>query len=649
MRGLTVSGVLGPRGALEGALPSYERRPGQLEMALAVEAALEKERPLLVEAGTGTGKTFAYLVPAVLSKKRVVISTATRNLQDQLFLKDIPLLQSKVGLAFKAAQLKGRANYLCAQRLEIFRQHPLFASPEDASHWPTLKTWAERTQTGDRGETSLPDAWSSWSQLSTHSDGCAGARCSYYESCFVTQARRRAEDVDIVVVNHALFFADLALRMRGAEAGLSVLPNYDAVIFDEAHSLEDTATEYFGVSVSSARFTGLVQDAMKALKPTDSRGSTLSPLALAVREAADAFFKALQSRVLGGTEADVRLQKTSLEPVRGVGEALLKALGALTAYCSGDETELINVHRRCEQAHEHLSFLLAPQSPGFVYWAKGEGRTAWLKAAPVDVGESLARHLYSSVKSVIFTSATLATGASGMGGKKSFAYVLDRFGLDTGKADTLEVASPFDFAQQAALYLPKKIPEPSSPQFTDVASEALLELVGLTGGRAFALFTSLKQMQTFHARLKHRLPCRALLQGEQSRRVLLEEFVKEPSVLFASQSFWEGVDVPGEALSLVVIDRLPFAPPTEPLTAARIEAIDDAGNDAFNGYQVPQAALKLKQGFGRLIRTQSDRGIVAVLDARLTTKRYGKVFVDSLPKATRFDDLKALRTWWRRG
>ncbi len=645
MKGLTVSGVLGPRGALEGALPGYEVRSGQLTMALAVEQALSQERPLLAEAGTGTGKTFAYLVPAVLSKKRVVISTATRNLQDQLFLKDIPLLQEKVGLSFKAAQLKGRANYLCQQRLQLFAQNPLFASPEDATHWPGLKRWVEKTDTGDRGETTLPDAWPTWNQLSTHSDGCSGVRCPYYESCFVTQARRRAEDVNIVVVNHALFFADLSLRMRGAEAGLSVIPNYDAVIFDEAHALEDVATEYFGLSISTAKVIGLVQDAMKALKPQDERIRSLTPLAMAVREASDAFFQTVQSRVLGPTDSDLRLEKNALDEAQGPGEKLRKTLGALAASCAGDEQELMPIYRRASETQEQLSFLLAHNSADHVYWAKAEGRTVYLKAAPIDVGESLAKHLYQSIKPVIFTSATLTT-ASGSN-KKSFSYVLERFGLEGAKAHTVEVDSPFDFGKQAALYLPKKLPEPSSPQFADVAAETLLQLVELTGGRAFALFTSLKQMQNFHGRLKHRLPCRALLQGEQSRRVLLEEFVKEPTVLFASQSFWEGVDVPGDALSLVVIDRLPFAPPNEPLTAARIEALDDAGEDAFNGYQVPQAALKLKQGFGRLIRTRKDRGIVAVLDSRLTGKRYGQAFLDSLPQAARFDDLKSLESWWR--
>lgn len=647
MKGVTVSGVLGPRGALEGALPSYEVRPSQLQMALAIEEALAKERPLLAEAGTGTGKTFAYLVPAVLSKKRVVISTATRNLQDQLFLKDIPLLQKQVGLQFKAAQLKGRANYLCAQRMQVFSQNPLFSSPEDAAHWPSLKSWAERTQTGDRGETTLPDAWPTWAQLSTNSDGCAGARCPHYEPCFVTQVRRRAEDVSIIVVNHALFFADLSLRMRGAEAGLSVLPPYDAVIFDEAHSLEDVATEYFGLSVSSARVGSLVQDAMKALKPGDARLSSLTPLAMAVREASDRFFQALQAQLLTGAESDTRLEKDSLDDVRGLGELVKKTLGALAAFASGDEQELMSVYRRASETQEQFAFLLAHSSAAHVYWARAEGRTVWLKAAPIDVGESLAKHLYGSVKSVIFTSATLTTATTGAAPKKSFTYVLERFGLDDKSADTLEVDSPFDFGKQAALYLPKKMPEPSSPQFVDAATECLLELVEMTQGRAFALFTSLKQMQNFHARLKHRLPCRALLQGEQSRRVLLEEFVKEPTVLFASQSFWEGVDVPGDALSLVVIDRLPFAPPNDPLTAARIEALDEAGHDAFNSYQVPQAALKLKQGFGRLIRTRKDRGIVAVLDSRLTGKRYGQAFLESLPKATRFDDLKKLGTWWR--
>ena len=640
---LDVEGLLGTRGALRAAMPQFELRPPQVALARAVEAALENGTHLVAEAGTGTGKTLAYLVPAVLSGKKIIISTATRNLQDQIFFKDIPLLRDAVGLRFEAALLKGRANYLCANRFEAFERAPLFASPDDALHFGELRTWAMQTQTGDRAESALPDDWPSWSQLSTNSDNCLGGRCPLYEGCFVTKARRLAEASQIIVVNHALFFADLSLRIRGAEDGLRVLPRYDAVIFDEAHALEDVATEHFGVGVSSGALLQLGSDAVK------HRG-TSSALGLKLRDAAHGFFRDVQRTFfLDGREGDggdARLNAQKMEPLRERAAPLLKALGALAAMTSGAEGELGAVFRRASEAALHLEYLLRADDPATVYWAQHKGRSTSLKGAPIDIGQTLAKRLYAAVDTVVFTSATLcAPAVSGREG--SFDFAIERFGLGGRAWKTLRVDSPFDWPRQAALYLPPQLPEPSAPGFADAAELEIQRLLELTGGRAFVLFTSLRAMEAMHARLAPRLPGQVLLQGQRPRRALLEAFTAQPSVLFASQSFWEGVDVPGDALSLVIIDKLPFAPPNEPLTAARIEAIKARGGEPFDSFQVPQAALALRQGFGRLIRSRTDRGIVALLDVRATKKRYGKALLDALPPARRFSQFDDVAQWYR--
>jgi ATP-dependent DNA helicase DinG len=638
---LDVESMLGTRGALSAAMPGFELRPQQVLLAQAVAAALREGTHLVAEAGTGTGKTLAYLVPAVLSGKKVIISTATRNLQDQIFFKDIPLLRDEVGLPFEAAMLKGRANYLCAQRFEAFESAPLFASPDDATHFAALRQWALQTQTGDRSESQLPDDWPSWTLLSTNSDNCLGGKCPLYESCFVTKARRAAEAAQVIVVNHALFFADLSLRARGGEEGLRVLPDYDAVVFDEAHALEDVATDHFGVGVASGALLQLGSDAIK------QRG-TLSALGLKLRDAAHGFFKDVQRQVFGDIRetdgGDRRLDAAKLEPLRLKAKPLLQALGGLAAMTSGGEAELSTLHRRSTEAAGHLEFLLQADDAAYVYWAQHRGRSTALKGAPIDIGDTLARRLYASVDTVIFTSATLCAPT---GKEASFDFVVERFGLKKRAWKALRVDSPFDWKTQAGLYLPPSLPEPAATGFLDAAEVEIERLLELTGGRAFVLFTSLKSMESMHARLAPRLPGQVLLQGERPRRALLEAFVSRPSVLFASASFWEGVDVPGEALSLVIIDKLPFAPPNEPLTAARIEAVRARGGEPFDGFQVPQAALALRQGFGRLIRTRTDRGVVALLDVRATYKRYGKALLDALPPARRFSRFEDVARWYR--
>ncbi|MDP1917034.1 MAG: ATP-dependent DNA helicase [Myxococcales bacterium] len=645
----TIDGVLGPNGALSAVLSGYEHRPAQLQMAKAVELALETGSPLLAEAGTGTGKTLGYLVPAVLSGKRVVVSTATRTLQDQVFEKDIPLLRDVVGLPFEAALLKGRSNYLCAQRFEAFDQSPTFATQDDAAHWPEFRKWAFATQTGDRGETRVPENWSGWPQVSTTSEACLGSKCPLYESCFVTRGRRAAAECDVIVVNHALFFSDLSLRARGGEEKLGILPAYDVVVFDEAHALEDVATEHFGVSVSSGRLTSLAQDLLGVLPVTDGRASHLGALSITLRSRGEVLFRELS--LAFPVEAldtrrgnDFTLTPEVVDLLRPPAAAVLETLAAIVAITGDDDPDLGALNRRAVETAAALEHVVQADDTRQVYWAETRGRSLALRAAPIDVGESLGRFLYEDVGAVIFTSATLTSPTGRQ--QRSFEYVARRFGLDPKATASVSVDSPFDFPTQAAFYVPAHLPEPNAPTFTLEFSREVLRLIRLTGGRAFVLCTSLRHLDEVHALVSPHIDVPVLKQGEAPKGVLLEQFRERPSVLFASASFWEGVDVPGDALSLVVMDKVPFAPPNEPLQAARIEAIRASGGNPFDEYQVPQAALSLRQGFGRLIRTRTDRGIVALGDTRVLTKRYGKQLVASLPPAQRFTRLDDVKRWW---
>jgi ATP-dependent DNA helicase DinG len=646
VRSFNVDTLLGPGGALQAALPAYEHRPEQLQMARAVERAFNERSYLLAEAGTGTGKTLAYLVPALLSGRRVIVSTATKTLQDQIFFKDLPLLKERMGLKFEAAYLKGRGNYLCQHRFGSFSKDPTFGSREEVRHWPSIQAWAGRTETGDRAELELPENFSAWSRLSATADTCLGTKCPLYEPCFVTRMRREAESADLLVVNHHLFFADLALRGAGRR-NEGVLPLYEAVIFDEAHALEDAASGYFGCSVSNHRLDELARDAVAALPETDSRFGTLRALAARVRTHAEVLFTQAP-RVLGlaGAEGGVALKPDRMALLANPLEHVRQGLAALSAFTASErEPELLALARRGAEMADELTFLEKAESTDHVYWAEARGRGVFLRASPIDVARELRSRLYGGVDTVVFTSATLAA-------ESRFDFFARRMGLydDEGvpvaEVRTLAVASPFDFEKQAALYLPTHLPDPAAPGFIEAVAEEIIRLCEVSGGRAFALFTSLRNLERAYELAKNRLPYQVLKQGERPKQQLLEAFRELPSVLFAAHSFWEGVDVPGEALSLLIIDRLPFASPGDPLVAARIRQLEARGEEAFETYQLPQATLALRQGFGRLIRTQSDRGAVAMLDRRIVTKPYGRAFLESLPPAKRVEDLSALQRWF---
>jgi ATP-dependent DNA helicase DinG len=640
--------VLGPGGALSRVLPGYEPRPPQVQMAARVEEALRHGRALIVEAGTGTGKTLAYLLPAARSGIKTVVSTATKTLQEQLAEKDVPLLRA-LGVDAKVAFLKGRQNYLCLLRFEQFNRNPTFAVREEAKVFDGIARWAETTRTGDRAElTELPENLASWRDLSASADQCLGAKCAHYERCFVFRMRREAADADVVVVNHHLFFADLALRSSSAgDAGAAVLPDYHAVVFDEAHAVEEVATEHFGAQLSSFRVAELARDALKALQ---TRPSMLEAAGLAtrlLREGRDFFDVALEtspdrpgprSPSKGSAAAQQAegarwpLLPGALRPAEEERRKLLELTRALGAALSaGADDELSLLERRCLSLGADLAlFAESERTPDLIHWGESRAGHLFLHASPIDVAGILQDKLYDRIGPVVFTSATLAVAGE-------LGYFAQRIGLsdESGPLFPLEssvLASPFDYQANAALYLPGKMPDPQDPSFAEAVAAELRTLLPVTGGRAFVLFTSLRNMRAVHALLAGELPWQVLLQGDAPKAQLLKRFRERPSVLFASQSFWEGVDVPGQALSLVVIDKLPFAPPGEPIVAARIERLRASGQDAFYGYQLPQAALALKQGFGRLIRSATDRGIVAVLDGRMTRKGYGRMFVESLPR-----------------
>ena len=637
--------ILGAGGRLARALGGYEERPQQLEMARLALAALREGACALIEAGTGTGKTLAYLVPALLSGKKVVVSTATKTLQDQIFFKDIPLLSRALGVEIPAAYMKGRGNYLCRLRYERFSAEPRFPSREEAAAWPALREWADSTETGDRAELDLPETFSTWREISATAEQCLGQRCPHWESCFVTEMRRRAQEARIVVVNHHLFFADAALRTREGEPGVEVIPRADAVVFDEAHALEDVATAHFGLRVSTYRMQELAGDARRALD--EEARPLFEPLVSAVEQRAAGLFSALEEKTgllfsVRQGEGVVRLGREAAEAITRERDELLSALEELGEAASGEPSpELQAIARRCQTIGAELRLLTSvEEGQTHVHFLERRGRGLFLQAAPIEVDGELARRVWSQLPAAILTSATLTVDGS-------FDHATRRLGLGRGeRLVRLRVESPFDYRRQCALYLPRHLPDPQDPAFVDHAAAEIERLVEVTGGRAFALFTSVRNMNRACELLAPRLPYRVLLQGQLPKARLLSLFIEEPSVLFATSSFWEGVDVPGPALSLVVIDRLPFASPGHPLVAARIEALRRRGIDPFSAYQLPQAAIALRQGFGRLVRSRSDRGIVAVLDRRIVTRGYGRIFLRTLPDVARLGRLDEVRAWW---
>ena len=669
-------------GVLSKTHPAYEFRRGQMQMAQAVEAAIEEKRHLIVEAGTGTGKTLAYLLPVIRSGKRVIISTGTKNLQEQLFFKDVPFLEralltqtsadsgekqlppsgrnAKAGGKLSVCYMKGRNNYLCRKKLYDLTDQPVLSGLEEIEQYQAIAAWEKTTQTGDRSELAeLPEASALWHRLDARTDTCLGQKCKEWDRCFITEMRRRAAESDIIIVNHHLFFADLAIKLeaeRAPDAG--VLPDAGVVIFDEAHELEEVAGNYFGISVSNSRMEELARDIEILLQKERLYTAGISGAIKALRERSQLFFSLLPAHE---GRASFEGRREFLEENGEEYNALHQALRRIQAELEQlpqKPDQVFQFARRAHQLDFQLGFVMENEDPNTVFWIErrgfrgapggrrksGEekgagGRTnVYLQATPIEVGSILRECLWSKIETSVLTSATLAVGGS-------FEYIRQRLGLD--HAREFIVPSHFDYENQAILYVPPDLPDPRTPQFAALAAERIRRLLEITHGRAFVLFTSHAQMNEIYERLLGFLEFPMLKQGDAPKSALLEEFRVTPhAVLFGTSSFWQGVDVQGEQLSCVIIDRLPFAVPSDPVVAARVRAIDKGGGNAFYEYQVPSAVITLKQGFGRLIRSLHDRGLLALLDNRILKKQYGKVFVESLPRYARTTDLRKVEAFF---
>ncbi len=631
-----IADLLGPDGPLAQQVPGFAPRRPQQRMAQAVATTLVDGGALLVEAGTGTGKTFAYLIPALLSGVRVLISTGTRHLQDQLYYQDLPVVRRALQIPVATALLKGRGNYLCLYRLQAAEQEGRLASPAHVVELRRIRRWAGRTRSGDIAEiVGVPEASSIWPSVTSTADNCLGSECPWLDACFLAQARSAAQAADIVVINHHLFCADLALRETGFAA---LLPGVEAVILDEAHQLPEIATQFFGASLSGRQLTELARDTLveQARDAADFPDLRQRAEALATGEAALRYaLGTTERRAPWHTVASENAVLAALEQLAIILARLREALKEAAPRGKG----LDSCYRRIEVLCDlFLRVSAAESATDAVGWFETHGRGFAVHLTPLDIAPTFQARMAAWPGAWIFTSATLAVG-------ESFSHFATRLGVTDYAA--LRLDSPFDFTQNTLLYHPPALPEPAAPDYTQALLEAVLPVLRASRGRAFLLFTSHRALREAELGLAGRLEFPLLVQGAAPKAALLREFrALGNAVLLGTASFWEGVDVRGEALSCVVIDRLPFASPGDPVVQARIESLRQRGVNPFRDYQLPQAVIALKQGVGRLIRDVTDRGVLMLCDPRLLGKSYGRTFLDSLPPMPRTRELEQVRAFF---
>ncbi len=646
---LRVDQVFDATGQLARILDGYEPRASQRQLAVEIARAFDEGGRLLAEAGTGTGKTLAYLVPAILSGHRTLVSTGTKNLQEQILEKDLPILRRALDRPFKAVCMKGRGNYLCKHRWAQFREQPAIRSAADRISLTLVDEWSTTTRSGDRAEIDeLPEDVSFWGDVSATTENCIGSSCQQFADCHITTMRQEAAEADLVIVNHHLLCADAAVRHHSFG---EVIPECTLLVVDEAHQLEDVATQYFGLAASNFRLDELVRDGERIVNQkrigNKAQAADLRGAIVTASLNGKAFFTDLTVRRPGQARGarqsdslfDERLRLTA-DVMQGVIESGLLLAGALDQWVGAigliedADDDLKTLGKRAQDFRDDLRFLLAANDPSYVFFLEIRGRGTYLRAMPIDVSAIVRDNLLERPRATVLTSATLCVNGE-------FDYVRTRLGIRD--ADEVRLPSEFDHARQSLLYLPRTMPDPRSPEFVEHAAREVVEILQRSEGRAFVLFTSYANMRDVHGRIAHRLPYPMLVQGSAPRTQLIEQFRRTPNaVLLATSSFWQGVDVVGEALSCVIIDKLPFASPGDPIVQARIEAITERGGDAFHGYQVPLAILSLLQGLGRLLRHKEDRGVLAVLDPRLKTMGYGRRFLASLPPSPvthRLDDV----------
>lgn len=631
------SSLLAAEGPIAGLIPGFAERQSQLEMAEAVEQAMQENTVLVAEAGTGTGKTFAYLVPALMSGQKVIISTGTKNLQDQLFHKDFPIIRKALASSVKVALLKGRASYLCLQRIQRYLTDGRFINRETIQQLHVVERWSRSTQTGDLAELAeVPEDSQVWPYVTSTADNCLGQNCPLWQDCFLVKARRKAQEADIVVVNHHLFFADLAIKDQGFG---ELLPLAHILIFDEAHQLPEIATQFFGESISSRQLIELVRDAEAAMVQ-EAKDAT------ALKLTTDSLQKAVADMRLAFGEANRRKpwqvikHKPQLQQAIASVKEILYTLTELLESLAIRGKELAHCWRRSHELKNVFEKLTALEAPGHIHWYEVYTKAFVVYLTPLTIDKQFQVLFTAKEQAWIFTSATLSVD-------RDFSHFINQLGLMNAR--TLQLESPFNYNRQALLYLPPAMPEPQQPAYIYALIKAALPVLQASQGRAFLLFTSHTALRTAAELLQGHLPYPVLIQGQLPKIQLLEQFCRlGNAVLLGTSSFWEGVDVRGNALSCVIIDKLPFAAPDDPILQAKASSLQQQGLDAFTAYQLPKAVIALKQGIGRLIRDVEDRGVLMIADPRILTRSYGQIFLSSLPPVPITQNIAEVKTFFEK-